>query len=244
MDLVYELFSSLPRGAPGSRGTTLQALSRLDGLPRGALVLDVGCGTGPQSRALASAGLEPIAADVSPMVLDILRQRAVWQGISSMVRPVAADMARLPFRSVTFDLLWCEAAVYNLGFAEGVESLAVYLKSGGLMAVSEIVWLTREPSPGNRDFWAAEYPAMLDFDEARKAVGRAGLELLDDFLLPESDWEENFYTHLERALPDLLARHPGDEQAAELAEMCRKEISMHRRYGHEYGMAFFLMRKV
>lgn len=240
-DLIFELFSSLPRCGPGSPETTLRALAGLGALPGGP-VLDLGCGTGAQSLVLAGAGLEPVAVDISPFVLSRLAARAAGQGLAARVRPVAADMAALPFRPGTFGLIWCEAAIYNLGFENGLAALSRYLAPGGLMVVSEVVWLTDAPSPENREFWASEYPGMLGLEQARLAVGRAGLEPLSGFMLPDSDWDL-FYAHLERALPEFIARHPGEPDALELAGLCRKEIAVRRAYGAEYGFAFFLLRR-
>lgn len=243
LKLIYELFSSLPRGAPGSRETTRSAISRLGRLPRGTLVLDLGCGTGAQTEILAASGFRVVSVDVSEYVLGRLKRRIADAGAEKKVNPLAADMKALPFRKETFGLAWCEAAIYNMGFCNGLIELAEYVRPGGFLAVSEIVWLVTEPTPENKEFWAAEYPGMYNLDEARTAIGHAGLDLLDDHLLPESDWEDNFYTPLEMTLPDFEAAHQDNPAASELAEMCRTEIRMHRTYGDEYGFALFLLRK-
>lgn len=243
IELLYELFSSLPRGAPGSKETTLSALTRLGPLAYDSRALDVGCGTGAQSQVLAAAGLDVTAVDVAPSVLTELDKRVEDAGLAEKVSPVAADMNALPFRQETFSLVWSESAIYNLGFGAGIKTLAEYVAPGGFLGVSDLVWLTDDPSPENRGFWAAEYPKMIGLDRARDLVREAGLELMDDFLLPEFDWNENFYAHLERALPGFAARHEGEPNAEELVALCRKEMDLRRRFGHEYGMALFLMRR-
>lgn len=243
LGLIYELFSALPRGAPGSGKTTRSALSRLGRLSKETLVLDLGCGTGAQTEILAASGFRVVPVDVSEYVLGKLRRRIAGSGAEKKVNPLAADMRALPFNKETFGLAWCEAAIYNMGFCNGLIELAEYVRPGGFLAVSEIVWLTSEPTPENKEFWAAEYPGMHTLDEARTAIGQAGLDLLDDYLLPEQDWEENFYAPLERALPEFEAAHPDNPAASELAEMCRKEMRMHRTYGDEYGFSLFLLRR-
>jgi len=243
MDLVYEVFSSLPRGGPGSPETTRRALGLLGPLPQGKPVLDVGCGTGSATLELARAGLSPVSSDISPLTLRILRERLRDGGLGDSPGLVAADMTALPFAREAFGLIWCEAAVYTAGSLEnGLRAFLPHLAPGGFMAVSEAVWTTSEPSGEAKEFWA-EYPAMLALDEARLVIRDQGLELVGDFLLPDSDWEDHFYAHLERALPEFLERHPGDDQAVELATSLRHEIDVRRRHANEYGYVYFIMRK-
>lgn len=243
MELIYDVFIPLPRGGPGSPETTRKALSKVGPLPGGKPVLDVGCGTGSASLVLAREGLCPVSSDISPRTLGVLRDRFRNNGLASNPNLVAADITVLPFKAESFGMIWCESAIYTTGSLEnGLNVLAPYLAPGGFLAVSEAVWTTSEPSPEAKAFWE-DYPAMLGLEAARRAVRRSGLELVDEFLLPDSDWDEHFYAHLERALPGFLERHPGDDQAVELAESLRGEIDVRRRFGHEYGYVFFIMRR-
>lgn len=73
---------------------TWELVTRLLGEPRGSL-LDVGCGTGSYSAALAERGWEVTGIDVSA---DMLR-RAEAKG----VRTVHADATSLPFEDSSFD---------------------------------------------------------------------------------------------------------------------------------------------
>jgi len=41
----------------------------------------------------------------------------------------------------SFDVIWSEGAIYNMGFEKELSLWRIYLKDKGYMAVSEILWL-------------------------------------------------------------------------------------------------------
>ena len=53
-ELFYQVFLSLPRQGPGCMGATRKAYSYLPTLPKDAKILDIGCGSGSQTRELAN----------------------------------------------------------------------------------------------------------------------------------------------------------------------------------------------
>ena len=53
-DIFYQVFESLPRQGPGCTGATRKAYSYLPPLPQDAKILDIGCGSGTQTRDLAA----------------------------------------------------------------------------------------------------------------------------------------------------------------------------------------------
>lgn len=55
------------------------------------------------------------------------------------------------------DAIWSEGAIYNTGFENGVEAWRKHLKPGGILAVSEITWLTRERPADLQAHWKREY---------------------------------------------------------------------------------------
>jgi ubiquinone/menaquinone biosynthesis C-methylase UbiE len=76
-ELFYQVFVSLPRQGPGCTGATRKAHSSLPTLPRDAKILDIGCGSGSQTRELANltSGIITAVDNYQPF-LDTLTIRA------------------------------------------------------------------------------------------------------------------------------------------------------------------------
>ncbi|MGD6807610.1 MAG: class I SAM-dependent methyltransferase [Candidatus Bathyarchaeia archaeon] len=88
-------------------------------LPAGCCVLDVACGSGRHTIALASSGFEVVGLDVSLRLLRIAKQR----GADMLVR---GDMRYLPFKSAAFKAVVSmdTSFGYLLSEAEDAQSLA------------------------------------------------------------------------------------------------------------------------
>ena len=78
------------------------AVERYFGEIGGAAVLDVGCGTGRHTRALAERGAKVVALDQSPEMMAVARRKLVGYAVS-WVRHALPD--RLPFANETFALI-------------------------------------------------------------------------------------------------------------------------------------------
>ena len=75
-------------------------------------------------------------------------------------------MRQLEFAPGSFDLIWSEGAIYNIGFRAGLEAWRPLLVKGGCMAVSEATWLTEDRPAEARAFWQEGYPALMVTDTA------------------------------------------------------------------------------
>jgi ubiquinone/menaquinone biosynthesis C-methylase UbiE len=76
-------------------------------VPKGARVLDVGCGSGSMARLIAKSypEAEVIGVDVNARYLEDARSRAAREGLSNLAFEVG-DACDLPFAEDTFDLVW------------------------------------------------------------------------------------------------------------------------------------------
>lgn len=236
--LFFELYESLPRQGPGNGAATERALALLPDLPLRPRIADLGCGGGASTRVLAAATGGTVAAvDIHlPFLAGLLpRERN-----AGAIHPIAADMARPPLAPGSFDLVWSEGAIYQIGFAQGLQRWRRLLKPGGCLAVTEATWLSDAPPAGARRFWAMAYPAMTTIAANEASVAAAGYRVVGSFVLPPECWLDSYYAPLERALAPFAARHPGDPAAAMIAAEIRTEIDMYRRYGDSYGYVFYL----
>ena len=232
----WELHTGLPHEAPGSRADTLRALS-LTGLQGRLRVLDVACGPGAASLALLAAlpEAEVTAVDLHASFLDAAAARASEAGHADRFRCVQADMTDLPFPPESFDLIWCEGAVYILGVAAALEAWRPLVGRGGRLAFTDAVWLTERPHPRARRFWT-EYPAMTGVAGVRARIAGAGWRPLADFVLAEVAWS-NYYAPLADRLDRLEAARGPDAPAFRAS---REEIAVRGAHAADYGYAFFV----
>ncbi|ETX06145.1 MAG: hypothetical protein ETSY2_18880 [Candidatus Entotheonella gemina] len=245
---LFEIFldvqRGLPRQGPGTDETTLEALSLCTGLPEKPAILDIGCGPGIQTVALATALAEShvTAVDVHQAYLKALKERAQAAEVAQRIDILIADMNALPFSPQSFDLVWAEGTAYIMGFEKALAAWKHWLKSGGCLAVSELVWLQPDPPGEVAEFFGREYPAMTDVETIVATIRACDYEPLGHFTLPEAAWWQSYYRPLEAKLPALYDKYRGDEDALGIIETTKREIEIRRHFGNWYGYAFFVGR--
>ena len=249
MAFFYEIFdATLPRLGPGDDGSTRQALRRLlkamakhDSVNLS--ILDIGCGNGAQTLALAKAiNGTIVAVDNHQPYLDELQHRAAAQGVADKIRPYLKDMGDLDLAEDRFDLIWSEGALYHMGFAKGLAACHQLLAPDGGLAVSELCWLRSDVPARCRQFFQQEYPPMTDIDANIAAITACGYDLVNHFVLPESAWMTSYYQPLEERLTQFRQRYSHDPQRILLIDSIQMEIDLYRSYARYYGYIFFLMR--
>ncbi|HYD29905.1 MAG TPA: class I SAM-dependent methyltransferase [Azospirillaceae bacterium] len=246
IERLFKLHEDLPRQGPGADAVTQDALTRLKPyLPADAKVLDIGCGAGAQTMALARVtGGRIDALDVHRPYLDQLQARVKEAGLGYRVKAHEASMFDLDdFEAGSYDLIWSEGAIYIIGFADGLRRWRKWLTPGGVMAVTECSWLTDDRPQEAARFWAEGYPSMGTIDENRATAERQGYRVLDAFPLPSSAWWDGYYTPLAERVAAFREQHAGDAEWAEILDLTAMEIDLYRRFGDSYGYVFYLMRR-
>lgn len=246
LELLADLHRHNKRQGPGGQAETRLAL-QLAGLcgRRDLAIADLGCGTGASTLVLAEAlDAQIVAADFLEPFLDILKARALEAGLAERITPRHASMEALDFAPESLDAIWSEGAIYNIGFARGVREWRRFLKPGGVLAVSELTWLT-EQRPAELDaFWRAQYPEV-DTASAKLAVlERHGYSPLGYFVLPPHCWREHYYRPLQERVPAFLEDHGNSPVARAIVEEQQQEIELYERYGEYFGYGFYIARKV
>lgn len=244
--LMVDLHRDGERQGPGGKEQTLLAL-KLSGIdPESALeVADIGCGTGASTLVLAGKlqKAKISAVDLFPELLTVLSSRAREAGLSDRIMPREASMESLPFDDESLDLIWSEGAIYNMGFSKGVQVWRRFLRSGGILAVSEITWLRPDPPDDIKAFWETEYPEIASASEKVAVLERAGYDMLGYFVLPPTCWIDNYYQPTKARMNAFLQRHAGQPEANELVEMERREAAMYERCQRVYSYGFYVVRK-
>ncbi len=243
--LVIDLHRDGARQGPGGDEETRLAI-RLSGLKPGEnlRIADLGCGTGASALVLAGAlDARVIAVDRLPAFLERLERRAAEAGLSGGIEPLAASMDALPFDEGSLDAIWSEGAVYNLGFASGVRAWRHFLKPGGVLAVSDLTWLTRQRPAELEAHWRQEYPEV-DTAAARMAILEdSGFSPLGYFALPEACWLDNYYRPLQARFAAFLSRHDHSPAARALVAAEQAEIELYEANAASFGYGYYVARR-
>ncbi|MET7454665.1 methyltransferase domain-containing protein [Streptomyces sp. NPDC005574] len=150
--------------------------------------LDIGCGTGSETRALADAagprgtalGVEP-----NPGLRAVAEERAARAG--SAARFTDGDALALPAADASVDVVWCERVLQHLSEPDrAVGEMRRVLRPGGRIALLDTDWVTAILYPGEPEVVAALFSGTLtgaaNPHAGRRLVGQlsaAGLEVDD-----------------------------------------------------------------
>ncbi|HLA77544.1 MAG TPA: methyltransferase domain-containing protein [Vicinamibacteria bacterium] len=241
--LFFEMFSGLPRQGPGDAESTRRALALVPGIGPKTRLLDVGCGTGLQTRVLAQGSpARIVAVDNHPPFVDELNRQARALGIGDRLEARVGDMRQLAFAFGAFDVVWAEGAIFVMGFETGLREWRRLLAPGGHLAVTEVAWTKPDPPPDCSAFWTQEYPAIRPVQELLQVVAECEYETVGHFPLPPSSWWDDYYRPLQHNVTHFRERHGEERDAQELADRVQREIDIWRAYSEFYSYEFFVMR--
>jgi len=243
MEILYEIFSSIPQQGPGNNESTLKALSMIPSLSENSKILDIGCGTGRQTLTLAKAAKSEITAmDNYQPFLDKINEKAKSEGLSN-IKTLCSTMDDMILPDDYFDLIWSEGAIYIIGFKEGLEYWKRFVKPGGYIAVTEAAWFIDNPPDEVKKFWESEYPGITTIEENLRIIKDLGYVPVNHFKLPNIAWLDNFYNPLEQRLPMLRGKYANNIEDLRTIESVQYEIDIYRKYSDFYGYVFFVMQR-
>jgi ubiquinone/menaquinone biosynthesis C-methylase UbiE len=244
-DLICEYFSNLERQGPGSTDVTLKALSFTDSLTDESRIADIGCGTGGQTIVLAQHTCGNIEAiDLFPGFINHLNKSIDQHNLQNRVKGLVGSMDDLPFQNESFDLIWCEGAIYNIGFERGIKEWRKFLKTGGFLAVSEASWFTSERPAEIDAFWNNAYPEIDTIANKTAQMQKAGYIPIATFVLPEYCWIDNFYKPQQKIQKSFLKKYAGNQTAENLIAYQRHEAALYAKYKSYYGYVFYIGKKI
>lgn len=242
-EFFFRLFESLPRQGPGNLACAARALGLCRELPPAPSVLDLGCGTGSQTLHLAGLTAGAIVAiDAHAPGVERLQATIIERGLSSRIRALVGDMADSGLSAGSFDLIWSEGALYNLGLRKALDICHGLLRPGGYIAFTEPIWLKENPPPVVRALFEKDYPSMGRADDVLAIIREAGFVLTGHFTLPDEAWWDDFYTPMEARIAEWRVRYAGDREALAILDQLAQEPAMHRQYSDQYAYAFFIAR--
>ncbi|WP_081212518.1 class I SAM-dependent methyltransferase [Salegentibacter sediminis] len=245
LELIIDLHKNSERQGPGSEKDTGRALDLLN-LPSDQTlkVADMGCGTGGQTISLAkNLNGQITAVDLFPEFLKELDEKAQKLGLKDKILSLERSMDDLSFEKDEFDLIWSEAAIYNIGFENGLKKWKDYLKVGGYLAVSEVTWITQSRPKEIEEFWKAEYPEIDTAANKIMQLENNGYSLVGYFYLSQDSWMESYYKPMQAGFETFLQRHNNSELAGKVVKDYQAEIDLYQKFKDYYSYGFYIARK-
>jgi SAM-dependent methyltransferase len=241
--LFFEVFEPLPRQGPGSRSSAKQALALCTGLPASPAVLDLGSGAGAQTFHLAELTTGTITAiDNHAPNIKRLRVEVTERGLGERIHPLVGDIGKPDHEPASFDLIWSEGALYNIGIEEALRLYYPVVKPGGYFAFTEAVWRKDNPPPEVKAAFE-DYAGMGSARDVLAKIEMSNFSLVDHFTLPDEDWWDDFYTPMQRRIEELRDKYAGDAESLAALDEIAREPELHRRHSDYYGYEFFVVRR-
>jgi len=245
LSLLVDLHRDGKRQGPGGDDETRLAIT-LSGLSgrKGLKIADIGCGTGASTLVLAKAlDASVTAVDFLPDFLHDLDIAAERQNLGKKITTLSASMDALPFEEQSFDAIWSEGAIYNIGFANGIKAWRRFLKPDGILAVSELTWLTQARPAELEQHWNREYPEVNTASAKMALLEGNGFSPMGYFALPIRCWLDNYYRPMQARFPAFLARNGNSEAAAPIVAAEEIEIDLYERHSAFVSYGYYVARR-
>lgn len=239
----FEIFEQLSRLAPGDDFYSLKALSLVE-LPDHKLqVLDLGCGTGIHSMMLLKQlDAHIFSVDIHKPFIDNFQKHVQFKNLQDSFTLINSDMAQLDLPKASFDLIWSEGALYNVGISNGLKICRQLLKDKGYMVFSDMNWLTPNRPTQAVEFWNKEYPQMTTVDKTIELIKENGFKFEEYLRLPIPAHTENYY----RPLSDVLKKYHTEKLTSEqqqIIDEIQLEIDIYKKYKGNFGYVFYIISK-
>ena len=174
----YDVFT------PQSSARLIDAFVKLTGLPRGARVIDLGCGSGTFTALLARAGFDCVGLDISAKLVAVGRRK------HPQIEFVAGDIERLPFPAASFDGALLSGVVHHFPDPSpcAAETFRLLRARGRFLAfdpnrMNPFMWLYRDrASPVYSSVGVTENERPVLAKEAAAVFRAAGFTVETQFL--------------------------------------------------------------
>jgi SAM-dependent methyltransferase len=184
-----------------------------------------------------------IAIDFLPEFLEVLKEHAVQAGVAERITTEAASMNALSITPGTLDAIWSEGAIYNMGFEKGVQDWRRFLKPGGILAISELTWLTDRRPAELETHWQAEYPEVDTASSKIAVLERNGFTPMGNFVLPEHCWLDAYYRPMQKRFSAFLEAHESSDAAKAIVAAEEHEIDLYERHRPYVSYGYYIAQK-
>lgn len=220
----------------------LMLVGEICDLQPGQRQLDLASGQGEMlCRWAARYGSGGHGVDISPVFVDIAKQRAFELNVAGRVTFQQGDAAHYKAEPAAYDIVSCIGATWiGSGTAGTLDLMRPSLKPGGLLLVGEVFW--RKPptdvAAAALGFKPDEYS---DLGGLLDVFNKAGVTLVEMVVSNQDDWDRYEARHWIQAERWLKA-HPDHEDADPLREWIEASKHEYLNYGRDYlGWGIFVL---
>jgi ubiquinone/menaquinone biosynthesis C-methylase UbiE len=187
------------------------------------VILDIGCGTGVTTLELARlSGGRVVGIDIDQAALDILKEKIEQAGLASRIKTVHSSMTDMQFRDNSFDIVWCEGAIFVVGFDEALRSWRRLLRPKGFLVM---------------------HARMVDVEKRIDSIPTHGYSLLNTFKVPKEAWWDDYYGPMENLVEGLRHKYQNYPDALALLDKVQKEVDEFKSNPEYHGSVFYVMQK-
>ena len=162
------------------------------------LLLDCGCGEGTKGESVAGPGTLIVGLDLAQRGLRLAHERG-----SPMV-PIQGDLTRIPFRSGSFDAVFCADTFEHLADPDAALAECIRVtRRGGLIAITAPNYGSPLfPSPCSVENRASRFARRVRFSLSRASAKRLSWDHVQPRALEEA-WQPDYDAVVEPFLPTL-----------------------------------------
>jgi ubiquinone/menaquinone biosynthesis C-methylase UbiE len=187
-------------------------------------ILDIGCGSGVPTIELAKlSGGEVTGIDIDQSCIDEFNRKVKEENLGNRVKALNLSLSEMKFPDETFDVIWSEGVVGNIGFVTSLKDWRRLLKQDGYLVI--------------------HYQVSRVADVLSR-IPQLGYSLVDTLLLPVDAWWAEFYEPIEEKMDTLLHKYRNNTDALKLLNQCKTEMNMVKKNPSNFSCAFYIMKKV
>ena len=207
-------------------------------------ILDAGCGYGDVTVYLAKLSKgEIIGVDIDQHALNESLIKIKKAGLSDRLHVVNRSLFELNFKNESFDIIWTEASIHNMGFATGLKTMRRFIKPQNYLIVHDITLHDPDVPQEIVDLKKIFFTKIKTTAEYIKDIPLSGYDIIDHFLLPEDFWWIDYYVPLQKRILKLREQYTDSRQVQKILDNEQSEVDLFRKYIKWYGSVYFIMQK-
>ena len=229
--------------SPLSAAKVDQVLSMLE-LPRGARVLDLGCGKGEILVRLAErCGVRGEGVEANPDFIRDARERAEARAPAAGLAFHERSIADFPAEPGSCDAALCVGSTRAFGaYADALHALARIVRPHGRLLVGQNFW-RRHPHPDYLEALGACVEDFTDHPRNVRAGEEAGLVPICTAESTEDEWNR-YEERRARAVEAFVAEHPEDPEAEAMREHIGRWREAYEHWGRDtLGFGLYVFQK-